>query len=180
MRRVAVLLMLSLLGGCETSGHLYSDKYGCLTCINDPITGEPMNHEGEEAVTISTRSTSPTWSDTYTTVDTVDWDVDVLFARFNRLWDFQSTEDLRKARGESRADLAMRDKSYAWETLPGVTYTVGQSVEETAQDVRLVYRLHLEKTAQNTTRMELAYRTYGTLDDPEGFMQDKLKPVLTH
>src|SRR5690554_3151758 len=35
------------LAGCTTTDHVYSQGR-CLTCINNPITGEPVNYDPDE------------------------------------------------------------------------------------------------------------------------------------
>ncbi len=35
---------VTLAAGCATQDHLYSQGR-CLTCINNPVTGEPVNYD---------------------------------------------------------------------------------------------------------------------------------------
>jgi hypothetical protein len=37
---------MSLLSGCTGGKHAYAQNGACLTCINNPTTGKPLNHDG--------------------------------------------------------------------------------------------------------------------------------------
>ncbi len=43
-RYILVLSSLIILSSC-TSGHIYNSKGGCLTCVNNPFTSEPINYD---------------------------------------------------------------------------------------------------------------------------------------
>lgn len=48
------ILTLIMMTGCATNKHLYTSDGKCITCWNNPITGKPVNHNGEvKATTIS-------------------------------------------------------------------------------------------------------------------------------
>lgn len=43
-----ILFLTALLYGCAVSQHAYSTDGKCLTCVNNPITGKPINYNPEQ------------------------------------------------------------------------------------------------------------------------------------
>jgi len=49
MNKMTVLVLAGLifgLTGCTTTNHIYDSKGQCLSCWNNPFSGEPINHDG--------------------------------------------------------------------------------------------------------------------------------------
>lgn len=48
---LVMMVMLALVTGCSTNQHIYTSDGKCMTCWNNPITGEPINHNNANNAT---------------------------------------------------------------------------------------------------------------------------------
>lgn len=113
------------LAGCSTSEHLYVDGR-CITCINNPLTGEAINHDPEVtgAGAGDVTDTGPQHTAVNNGVGEFQIesrvDVDTAYARIRSNFSFRSPDDFND---NYRSDkLAQMDAAWHHETTPGAFY----------------------------------------------------------
>lgn len=138
--------------------HVYNADGGCLTCFNNPLTGEPLNHDGQsneisgksEAVaptqeTQQTSTTSKTQkAESYVMHEVkynTDTNVDVAFIILKDEFQFRSAEEVKKEMG-SYADFKLRSSDYEWKVMPGVSYTMGSAREIKGSRMNLIVTIN--------------------------------------
>lgn len=126
------LAAASLITGC--SGHIYTKEGGCLTCINNPISGKPINHDGQSTkekqdtqaaqqkpqVSEATLNESHDWTKSEITFK-VNKQIDLLAVKIKTEFNFQSDEDIRREWGKYASD-RFQVKSWKWQAVEGFYY----------------------------------------------------------
>jgi hypothetical protein len=134
----ASLALILALSGCATTDHIYNAEGQCLTCFNNPFTGEAMNHDGSNnkhmevakplSEDIPPRTEEPTSTSHPYDMKQVTFNsgvnVDVAFIALKEEFQFRSAEEVKKEMG-SFADYKLRSSDYEWKVLPSVSYTMG-------------------------------------------------------
>ena len=181
-RLIATSITLFTLAACTTDTQVRVGER-CVTCFNNPITGEPIGEHdagttAERQVRIQTHRPDPRYaiSDTYEIDTVVTENVDVLFVRFKRAWNMKSPEDIRAERGGLQADLLLnQDNRYQWDVMPGVSYRIKTHLGGPSD--YLFYDLSLEKAGVDKTFVNIRYHTQGSVANPTALMSHYLNEV---
>lgn len=131
-----LFLMIGLLAGCAGGKHVYTPNGSCLTCINNPITGKPVNHDGSApgSTMESRRSTTAGNQSSSDEIDTskrsfneqkttfsVPMDVDVAFIKVKREYGYLTEQEIRQEWGELTS-MKTGTFAYAFDATPSVYY----------------------------------------------------------
>ena len=128
--------LAATLTGCSTTEHvLVGGK--CVTCINNPLTGEPLNHDGsipgstykpsdqtsarsDSSGTDSSSSAAKTFTE-FSTSFSAPVNVDEAFIRIKKEYGYLSEQEIRQEWG-SMANTKMQTFAWAYDSEPSVYY----------------------------------------------------------
>jgi len=137
LKSLALALGLAAtLTGCSTTDHMMVGGK-CVTCINNPLTGEPLNHDGslpgstykpsgqpsaqaDSSDMSSTSSGTKTFTE-FTTSFSAPINVDVAFIRIKKEYEYLSEQEIRQEWG-SLANTKMKTFAWAYDSAPSVYY----------------------------------------------------------
>lgn len=177
----AGVFTLMLLSGCATQDHYYSNGV-CVTCMNNPITGEPINYDPNE---------TPQQVASNAQGETVDiqnlgsqsgsmsidskLDVDTAYARIKRGMGFRAPGDFEQ--GNTMSDWQMGDAAWKHQTTPGAYYDLGDYGRATinGSQYQLVQRVQIEK---NGTGSRIHY-SWAPADTRTLYDGSSMESVLT-
>lgn len=137
LKSLALALGLAAtLTGCSTTDHMMVGGK-CVTCINNPLTGEPLNHDGslpgstykpsDQSSAQANSSDIPSTSSgkkTFTEFSTsfsAPINVDVAFIRIKKEYEYLSEQEIRQEWG-SLANTKMKTFAWAYDSEPSVYY----------------------------------------------------------
>lgn len=119
---LAIVVAALAIAGCTMHDHVYTQGR-CLTCINNPVTGEPVNYDPEDEQPMpsehaSKAASAPVVPTTF--VLNVPIDVDTAYAGLRSAFGFRSDADFNN---DLRSDRLMQmDEAYHYEATPGAFY----------------------------------------------------------
>ena len=180
-KMMCIALLGVLLSGCAARDHMYVDGV-CVTCFNNPLTGEPINYDPEEnpQMTAEARDRierrdgvmSPerqallaSQSGTFEFVSPMD--VDLVYARLRNEFNMRSPASFDGGFNDS---LAQRDMAYHHETTPGTFYNISDYSRHTMNGVeyRIVFRAILMREGSGTlVRIQYSPSGYNDYDGAE-------------
>nr|WP_298411631.1 hypothetical protein [uncultured Halomonas sp.] len=144
-------LTLMTLAGCAAQDHYYSNGV-CVTCINNPVTGEPWNYDpAETPQKVATNAQGETVDARHLgrqsgsiDIDTL-VDVDTAYARIKPAMGFRSPDDFE--RGNTMSDWQMGDAAWKHQTTPGAYYDLGDYGRQTlgGTQYHIVQRIQIQK-----------------------------------
>ena len=163
------LAAASLITGC--SGHIYTKEGGCLTCINNPISGKPINHDGKstkEKQNTQAAQQKPQVSET-TLNESHDWTkneitfkvnllVDLLAVKIKNEFNFQSDEDIRREWGKYASD-RFQVKSWKWQAVEGVYYHMASYKDHGEQHIPI--DVVIEKITDTSSKVVVNFGVKG-------------------
>ena len=143
--------------GCTTTDHLYSQGR-CLTCINNPITGQPINYEpqqdssAQEAVAAEQgepRVAAGVSSRGRFGIET-GLDVDLAYARLRQEFGFRSRDDFNPGYRQHR--LAMMDSAWHFNATPGTYYELSDYADQTLGGVQhsIVLKAQIQRSGSGS------------------------------
>lgn len=147
---------LTLLSGCATNDHYYSNGV-CVTCMNNPITGEPINYDPNETpqqVTNNSQGEVVGVQDLGSQSGSISieskLDVDTAYARIKRGMGFRAPGDFEQ--GNTMSDWQMGDTAWKHQTTPGAYYDLGDYGRATinGNQYQLVQRVQIEKSGSGS------------------------------
>lgn len=130
------LALALIVSGCASNQHIYSSDGKCLTCLNNPISGKPINHDEKakqqqttqelqvaqttttETTPVSTSANKPT---EHKITFTVPVNVDLAFLKIKKEFNYQTEQEIRQEWG-SMADAKLQTFDYAYDATPSVYY----------------------------------------------------------
>lgn len=139
---LAAIMLTSVLTGCVTTegkfSHIRTDDGKCLTCINNPITGEPLNHDGSgvaplgtmeakeemdaESNRVKTLATEqPPKYDISKRVFFVPANVDIAYIRVKGEFNYYDLDMVKAEHGESAWQI-IQSPRFKYEAIPGTFY----------------------------------------------------------
>lgn len=156
------LFAITLLAGCAAQDHLYTDGV-CITCVNNPITGEPINYDPDE-----TPQQVPRQVATNTQGEVVDAgvknlgnqkgsididspvDVDTAYARIKPAMGFRSPDDFEK--GNRMSNVQMGDTAWKHQVTPGAYYNLGDYGRQVVagQQHSILQRVQIQKNGMGS------------------------------
>ncbi len=114
------------------AGHLVYDGK-CLTCLNDPVTGKPVNYEQEKPYVVEVEEESKSNLDTIVLSTKID--VDSAFAAIKPEFGYLSPQELERKFGTT-AEWMKMDKAYQYDANPGAYYHMRSEVSHVFQSRR--------------------------------------------
>lgn len=168
---IALTITLGFTGGCATDKHFYTSDGKCLTCWNNPVTGEPINHDGsanevtketaQETDVEKLRTESEVKNPVGHTVSfTVPVNVDLSFLKIKKEYNYYTEQETRQEWG-SMANAKMQTFAYSYDAMPSVYYQM-RAARNHGND-RVVIEHKIEKVDSNKTDITLTY----WLDNPK-------------
>lgn len=140
---LAVALAVALTGCVTTQegnfSHVYTKDGKCLTCINNPITGEPLNHDGPGIAPLGSEEHKAEVAAKKAGFDkavdeqggastivqklifTVPKPVDVAYLRIKREFNYYDLNQVKTEHGDM-AWRVLRDPNFAYEAMPSTFY----------------------------------------------------------
>lgn len=177
LRTPLAALLIAGLTGCVTTttkgsfDHLYTASGKCITCINNPITGEPLNHDGEgvaplgsdeannqieatqQEVKVQAAAQEPKY-DIHKRTFMVAKNVDIAYIRVKREFNFYNLEQVQAEHGDS-AWVVMNDPRFEYESLPSVFYKMRDY--RTHNGTGLTIDTEIEKRTESSTQITLRF-----------------------
>ena len=133
------IALATILTGCASTDHIYTTDGKCLTCINNPLTGKPLNHDGSapgstmenrkvasdsnnetDSTTTGSSSSNPEFTEFKTTL-TVPHDVDRAFLKVKKEYNYHTDQEIKQEWGDM-AEMKMGTFAYAYDSTPSVYY----------------------------------------------------------
>lgn len=181
-KKIMVTAVLgAVLSGCAVRDHMYVDGV-CVSCFNNPLTGEPINYDPNETPQMSAEARdrierrdgvmSPERqallaSQSSTFEFTSSFDVDLVYARLRTEFRMRSPASFDGGFNDS---LAKRDVAYYHETTPGTFYNISDYSRHTMNGVeyRIVFRAMLMREGAGTlVRIQYSPSGYNDYDGAE-------------
>lgn len=129
MKLIFSALLSFFLMGCFSNPHVYTDKGGCLTCWNNPITGEPLNHDGKANKTTAQQTSGGTQYSRNNVAPQkhqiefkVPVNVDLAFIKIKREFKYQTEQEIHQEWGKKLSRAKMQTFSWAYDATPSVYY----------------------------------------------------------
>lgn len=150
------VVTLATLAGCAGQDHYYSNGV-CVTCFNNPVTGEPINYDPNETpqkVAVSAQSETVGARSLGSQSGSVDIetsvDVDTAYARIKPAMGFRSPDDFEK--GNTMSDWQMGDSAWKHQATPGAYYDLGDYGRQTigGTQYHIVQRVQIQKNGAGT------------------------------
>lgn len=163
------LALVAIVTGCASNQHVYSSDGKCLTCWNNPVTGNPINHEGntnQEKTAQESQVAQTTTSET-TVVNisvnkptehkiafTVPVNVDLAFLKIKKEFNYQTEQEIRQEWG-SMADAKMQTFAYAYDATPSVYYHM--RAHRNHDGVMAIIDSQIEKQSDKKSSITITY-----------------------
>lgn len=183
------LLLTVLITACAADGnHRYSSNGVCLTCWNNPLTGEPINHdgthtgyenrpaklEGQAMTAVDAEGNTEQLTRNKASINEdvgkrqfqiiANLDVDVAYLRLKKAFNYYTDQEIRQEWGKM-ADAKMQTFAYAYSATPSVYYHM-RAHREHASNMAIIDS-EIEKLSANQCKVTVTYwptdsRTYTT------------------
>jgi len=121
--KLAGLIMIVLLSGCAPDGHFRSPDGTCWTCLNNPVTGNPLNHDGEYGGAIARETEKITRA---TIIGDAQINVDLAYIRIKQAFNISTKAELESSNYTSD-NYKVNDRSHEHKAVPGVYYVLADS-----------------------------------------------------
>lgn len=163
------LALILIVSGCASNQHVYSSDGKCLTCWNNPITGKPINHDGEanqeqtaqESQVTQTTTTETTVVNTTTAKPTehkiaftVPVNVDVAFLKIKKEFNYYTEQEIRQEWG-SMAEAKMQTFAYAYDATPSVYYHM--RADRNHDGIQAIIDSQIEKQSDKESKITITY-----------------------
>lgn len=162
------LILTVLVSGCASNQHVYSEDGQCLTCWNNPITGEPINHEGkanqdkpaQEAQATRSTTTQTTIANSnhkpteHKLAFSVPINVDVAFLKIKKEFNYYTEQEIRQEWG-SMAEAKMQTFAYAYDATPNVYYHM--RADRNHDGTLAIIDSYIEKQSDKETKITITY-----------------------
>ena len=194
---VGTVLTTAFISGCAvtTDEHLYVNG-DCMTCFNNPLTGEPINYEQKEVVSQQTDASKqkvavehecgPNWYDQIRDPRDQRWcgGLTLPGGSFSDVINYEEVVnvavDLAYARAKRHLDFKApydpenpqyNSNTSKWDGIAGTYYGIKAIYGGPGSNLLWYsrYDLQLEKVDSNNTKVKLEYRIYGQDSKPKGF-----------
>ncbi|WP_147273097.1 hypothetical protein [Billgrantia montanilacus] len=156
-----------------------------MTCINNPVTGEPVNYDPEEEQTEPAKdaaraASAPVIPTTF--VLNAPIDVDTAYARLRSAFGFRSDADFNR---DLRSDRLMQmDEAYHHETTPGSYYRLSDYDKQVVDGVEhsIILRAEIQRDGDGSAiQMEFMPAGSNLTYDPDAMkeaIQQRVEDVL--
>ncbi|CBV43923.1 hypothetical protein [Halomonas elongata] len=162
------LVAMALLAGCAGQGHQYAQGV-CITCVNPPLTGEPLNYDPDETPmqvaqnaegeTVGVQELGPQSGKVQIESPV---DVDTAYARIKPAFGFRSPADFNH--NDSNADWAMGDEAWQHQATPGAFYNLSDYGDQIVGGVEygIVQKVQIQKSGAGS---RIIYRWFPSGDN---------------
>ncbi|MFT6916616.1 MAG: hypothetical protein ACJAWL_002957 [Motiliproteus sp.] len=175
MRTTIAIAIAAALTGCATQdgkfNHLMTSNGKCLTCINNPITGKPLNHDGPGVAPLgspeakeqmkqnqdqvkSIAADQPAQYDIHKRVFMVAKNVDVAYIRVKHEFNFYSLEEVQAEHGRSAWEI-IQSPTWKYDALLSVFYKMRGYRQHNGTE--LTIDTEIEKRTDSTSQITLRY-----------------------
>jgi len=185
---VLVTLLLSVgATSCATNEHTYANG-DCVTCWNNPFTGEPINHNGDsdlkkaepETLGNQTSTTEEKYkkrkSDDspkkYVVSFSAPVDVDVAYIKIKREFNYYSEQEIKQEWG-SMAGAKMQTWAYSYSATPSVYYHM--RADRKHRGIYVVIDSQIEKQSSNRSKITITYWIKKNSVNPTPYGESLLK-----
>lgn len=163
------LALVLIVSGCASNQHVYSSDGKCLTCWNNPLTGKPINHDGnanqeqtaQESPVTQTTTTETTVVNTTTAKPTehkiaftVPVNVDVAFLKIKKEFNYYTEQEIRQEWG-SMAEAKMQTFAYAYDATPSVYYHM--RADRNHDGIQAIIDSQIEKQSDKESKITITY-----------------------
>jgi len=150
---------------CASDGHSYIGGK-CVTCWNNPLTNEPVNHDGKEnlRITESETLTNQSISNSENKINsypskfrfsfTVPINVDVAFIKLKKEFNYYSEQEIRQEWG-GMASAKMQTFAYAYSATPSVHYKMRANRQH--QGVFAIIDSEIEMQENSKSKITISY-----------------------
>lgn len=164
--------LVALLGGCSTGQHMYTSDGKCITCWNNPISGEAINHEGQQSA--EDQSTTSHKVETakknqpkeHSITFSVPVNVDVAYLKIKKELNYYTDREIRQEWG-SMADAKMQTFAYAYDATPSVHYHM--RADRQHNGVQAIIDSKIEKSSERMSTITITYWLRDNNEDAEQF-----------
>ena len=171
MKKVLLsIYAVALLSGC--GGHIYTKEGGCLTCLNNPVTGNPINHDGKSQVsgkshtqlkgqdTPKAQSTSDAEPDSTQgkITFTLNKQIDILAIKIKDEFNFYSAEEIRRSSTMHISTFSMMP-SWKWESVSGAYYRMASYRDHGDQHIPI--DIVIEKVSDSSSKVVVDFWAEG-------------------
>ena len=168
---IVLAAMTLAITGCANN-HMYDSKGQCITCFNNPLTGEGLNHDNktqehssqQQASTSHSSSSNQKKSTSNKYVKhevqfTVPVNVDVVFIKLKKEFNYQTEQEIKREWG-SNAQYKLMSNSYAYDAVPSAYYHMK------ARRIHDGVKLNIDNVIQKQSDKESQIITTFWLNDP--------------
>ncbi|SEN50690.1 hypothetical protein [Halomonas caseinilytica] len=150
------LVAMALMAGCAGQGHQYAQGV-CITCVNNPLTGEPLNYDPDETPmqvaqnaegeTVGVQELGPQTGSIQIESQV---DVDTAYARIKPAFDFKSPADFNQ--GYKSDQSYMMDDAWQHDATPGAYYNLSDYGEQVVGGVEydIVQKVQIQKNGSGS------------------------------
>ncbi|MCC5902690.1 MAG: hypothetical protein JJT87_12300 [Halomonas sp.] len=182
-RLIGAGLVAVAVSGCATTDHVYSGGR-CLTCVNNPITGEPINYDPNENTGIEEQAVA-SGQQVQNAPEGVTGngrgsfriesgvDVDTAYARLRSGFRFRAPSDFLDSLSDR---MAQRDVAYHHDANPGSFYRLSDYERQMidGREHMIILKAQLERSGSGS-RINVEFMPSGTLTYNVDEMQDALQ-----
>ena len=174
MKLVMSLLLIFALSSCA-SEPIYSSDGTCLTCWNNPLTGAPINHDGDAqkrqinraGVAANQNSRPRQYSPkAHEVVFSAPVNVDVAYLNIKKEFHYFSEQEIRQEWG-SMAGAKMQTFAFAYDATPSVYYRM--RADRKHQGVQVIIDHTIEKQSTTHSKITITYWLNDTSINPQTF-----------
>jgi hypothetical protein len=171
------LIMMGLLSGCTGGKHVYAQNGACLTCINNPITGKPLNHNGSApGSTVESRQAAAesdeSWAEDLNEprprsneekiTFSVPLDVDLAFVKIKREYGYFTEQEIRQEWG-SLASMKLKTFEYAYDATPSVYYHMRSSTKHEGANYIIDHQIEKKRAGESQIILTVWVDTRSTI-----------------
>jgi hypothetical protein len=155
----ATLALVIIVSGCASNQHVYSADGKCLTCWNNPVTGNPINHDGQANQGIAAQESQAVESTTNSPTEhklalTVPVNVDMAFLKIKKEFNYYTDQEIQQEWG-SMAKVKMQTFAYAYDATPSVYYHMRAACNH--DGIRAIIDSQIEKQSDKESNITITY-----------------------
>lgn len=160
-----ILLTLAATGCATEGGHTYVGGK-CISCWNNPLTKEPINHDGKDDLQVAEPKTIGNQTSTSAQKDKDAYprqyivrfdapvDVDVAYIKLKQEFSYQSEQEIRQEWG-SMAGAKMQTFAYAYDATPNVYYRMRANRKH--RGIFVIIDSQIEKKSASSSKITITY-----------------------
>ena len=164
-----IIVTLAITGCATEGGHTYVGGK-CISCWNNPLTKEPINHDGKDDLQLAAPETLGNQTSTseqnqkdkdknaYPRKHIVSFDapvnVDVAYVKLKKEFSYQSEQEIRQEWG-SMAGVKMQTFAYAYDATPNVYYRMRANRKH--RGIFVIIDSQIEKKSTNRSKITISY-----------------------